>query len=130
MKPPHDNEDGSNPEEGDLDLDSEKDALLSDPQATDGEHVLPDPRDATEVVAAGAGSFLGSHRELHYANTSTSATDDPVHRPLGNIVGEGNRTDAVGWRDLPRKRQLAVITLARLSEPLVQTSLQVCHPIP
>ncbi|KAI5856177.1 MFS general substrate transporter [Durotheca rogersii] len=30
----------------------------------------------------------------------------------------------VAWRDLPRKKQLVVITLARLSEPLVQTSLQ------
>ncbi|KAK1828184.1 major facilitator superfamily domain-containing protein [Podospora conica] len=30
----------------------------------------------------------------------------------------------VSWRDLPRKDQLIVITLARLSEPLVQTSLQ------
>ncbi|KAI0472925.1 MFS general substrate transporter [Xylariaceae sp. FL0804] len=31
---------------------------------------------------------------------------------------------AVGWRDLPRKHQLLVLTLARLSEPLAQTSLQ------
>lgn len=31
----------------------------------------------------------------------------------------------VGWRDLPKKDQLLVITLARLSEPLTQTSLQV-----
>ncbi|KAI1099231.1 MFS general substrate transporter [Jackrogersella minutella] len=30
----------------------------------------------------------------------------------------------VAWKDLPRKKQLIVITLARLSEPLVQTSLQ------
>lgn len=30
----------------------------------------------------------------------------------------------VGWRDLPKKKQLFVITMARLSEPLVQTSLQ------
>ncbi|KAI0019263.1 MFS general substrate transporter [Xylariomycetidae sp. FL0641] len=30
----------------------------------------------------------------------------------------------VAWRDLPRKDQLLVLTLARLSEPLAQTSLQ------
>ncbi|KAK2046020.1 major facilitator superfamily transporter [Colletotrichum somersetense] len=30
----------------------------------------------------------------------------------------------VAWRDLPKKQQLLVITLTRLSEPLVQTSLQ------
>ena len=31
---------------------------------------------------------------------------------------------SVGWSDLPKKRQLAILTLARLSEPLTQTSLQ------
>lgn len=31
----------------------------------------------------------------------------------------------VGWMSLPHKGQLAVLTIARLSEPLVQTSLQV-----
>ena len=30
----------------------------------------------------------------------------------------------VAWRDLPNKSQLAILTLARLSEPLTQTSLQ------
>ncbi|KAF0321894.1 putative membrane protein [Colletotrichum asianum] len=30
----------------------------------------------------------------------------------------------IAWRDLPQKQQLLVITLTRLSEPLVQTSLQ------
>lgn len=36
----------------------------------------------------------------------------------------GKQTSEVSWKDLPRKDQLIVITLARLSEPLVQTSLQ------
>lgn len=31
---------------------------------------------------------------------------------------------AVAWKDLPQKQQLLVIVLTRLSEPLVQTSLQ------
>ena len=31
---------------------------------------------------------------------------------------------SVGWSDLPKKKQLAILTLARLSEPLTQTSLQ------
>lgn len=34
------------------------------------------------------------------------------------------RRKVVAWRDLPKKNQLIVVTLARLSEPLVQTSLQ------
>ncbi len=35
------------------------------------------------------------------------------------------RRKMVGWMDLPHKGQLTVLTLARLAEPLVQTSLQV-----
>ncbi|CAD6590031.1 MAG: hypothetical protein ASARMPRED_004532 [Alectoria sarmentosa] len=34
------------------------------------------------------------------------------------------RPGPVAWRDLPKKSQLAILTLARLSEPLTQTSLQ------
>ena len=35
-----------------------------------------------------------------------------------------NEAGPVAWRDLPNKSQLAILTLARLSEPLTQTSLQ------
>ncbi|ROV89050.1 hypothetical protein VSDG_08739 [Cytospora chrysosperma] len=34
------------------------------------------------------------------------------------------KNEKVSWKDLPHKQQLLVITLTRLSEPLVQTSLQ------
>ena len=34
------------------------------------------------------------------------------------------RAGPVSWRDLPNKKQLAILTMARLSEPLTQTSLQ------
>lgn len=41
------------------------------------------------------------------------------------------REEKVTWASLPHRRQLIILTLARLSEPLVQTSLQVrfycCH---
>lgn len=30
----------------------------------------------------------------------------------------------VAWKDMPRKKQLVIITLSRMSEPLVQSSLQ------
>ncbi|KAF2117411.1 major facilitator superfamily domain-containing protein [Lophiotrema nucula] len=36
---------------------------------------------------------------------------------------EATKEKAVAWRDLPRKDQLVVLTLSRLSEPLTQTSL-------
>ncbi|KAI0540594.1 major facilitator superfamily domain-containing protein [Xylaria digitata] len=44
--------------------------------------------------------------------------DHGVRRP------NGPSKDVIGWKDLPKKDQLLVITLARLSEPLTQTSLQ------
>lgn len=37
---------------------------------------------------------------------------------------EQKQKQTVRWRDLPRKGQLAILTLARLSEPVTQTSLQ------
>jgi len=41
------------------------------------------------------------------------------------VVNE--KEEAVTWMSLPHKSQLAVLTLSRLSEPLVQTSLQVSY---
>jgi hypothetical protein len=41
-----------------------------------------------------------------------------------NTSNPPDGANTVSWRDLPRKDQLFVITLARLSEPLVQTSIQ------
>ncbi|KIH90461.1 hypothetical protein SPBR_01068 [Sporothrix brasiliensis 5110] len=38
---------------------------------------------------------------------------------------KSTKQETVRWRDLPEKGQLTVLTLARLSEPLVQTSLQI-----
>ena len=35
-----------------------------------------------------------------------------------------NKPGPAAWRELPQKSQLAILTLARLSEPLTQTSLQ------
>jgi hypothetical protein len=35
------------------------------------------------------------------------------------------KDETVSWMDLPCKSQLAILTLARLSEPLTQTSLRV-----
>ncbi|RMJ26520.1 MFS multidrug transporter [Aspergillus sp. HF37] len=37
---------------------------------------------------------------------------------------DGNCEKPVTWRSLPKKSQLAILTFARLSEPLTQTSLQ------
>lgn len=47
----------------------------------------------------------------------------------GDLTGENGHTERepekpVTWSSLPKKGQLAILTLARLSEPLTQTSLQ------
>ena len=46
--------------------------------------------------------------------------DIPIKKKKSNEV--------VSWRSLPHKSQLAILTVARLSEPLVQTSLRVKPP--
>lgn len=42
----------------------------------------------------------------------------PTEEPLPR------KQEPVAWKDLPHKGQLAILTIARLSEPLTQTSLQ------
>ncbi|KAF7560489.1 hypothetical protein G7046_g3657 [Stylonectria norvegica] len=49
---------------------------------------------------------------------------DEAHEPLRATKNKVSGNETVAWSDLPRKQQLFVITLARMSEPLVQTSLQ------
>ena len=60
--------------------------------------------------------------------TSMDRPSDTTPVTLRDERGSGARS--VSWRDLPRKDQLIAITLTRLSEPLVQTSLQVGLPAP
>ncbi|KAI0101985.1 MFS general substrate transporter [Nemania sp. FL0031] len=56
-----------------------------------------------------------AHTDMLTINTLTEQESHQPNTPPNSVVG---------WRDLPRKDQLLVITLARLSEPLTQTSLQ------
>lgn len=69
---------------------------------------------------------------------SGSPIQNSSGRPAGSgggssgLAGAGSRSQpksrsgasTVSWKDLPRKEQLIVITLTRLSEPLVQSSIQ------
>lgn len=45
--------------------------------------------------------------------------------PLQIDIPVNRRREMAGWSDLPFKSQLAILTVARLAEPLVQTSLRV-----
>ncbi|KEY70286.1 hypothetical protein S7711_06989 [Stachybotrys chartarum IBT 7711] len=59
-------------------------------------------------------------RQLSYSDLPRSfhATQPP------SPPAEPEKPPPVSWKDLPRKKQLLIITLARISEPLVQSSLQ------
>lgn len=95
--------------------DSEKGSLLSNPDLDHGRISGDD--------AGVAGAHPSNPRDLpsrRYAGLSTG--DHSNVSSHATIMHERQAT--VGWKDLPRKHQLIVITLARLSEPLVQTSLQ------
>jgi hypothetical protein len=54
-----------------------------------------------------------------------TSTEEADRRVEAQMPASNDDAVQVAWRHLPRKDQLIVITLARLSEPLVQTSLQV-----
>ena len=47
---------------------------------------------------------------------------------IPQVVNNNEKEEAVTWKSLPHRKQLIILTLARLSEPLVQTSLQVSCP--
>ena len=64
---------------------------------------------------------------------ATAATVDTAvpSTPAGTTAKtKDGKKDMVSWSDLPRKGQLAVLTLARLSEPITQTSLQASYTNP
>jgi hypothetical protein len=63
------------------------------------------------------------------SSSSDLGQDDgpPLRREedaVEDAITPGPIRRTASWKDLPRKDQLLVITLARLSEPLVQTSIQ------
>ena len=82
------------------------------------------------------GSFSGYARDDNVNAWEPSSTSDEAsisqRLPTLNVEnvpppctepGKANER-SVGWRDLPNKKQLAILTFARLSEPLTQTSLR------
>lgn len=74
----------------------------------------------------------GSHRRLESAPlianrrrfSSTNEDDDDNDHDGVLASADEDEEKPVTWSSLPKKGQLAILTLARLSEPLTQTSLQ------
>ncbi|KAM0254710.1 hypothetical protein ACHAQJ_006491 [Trichoderma viride] len=56
-------------------------------------------------------------------SVSSHGEDSPLPTPTAPASGSENKRP-ISWSELPRKDQLFIITMARMSEPLVQTSLQ------
>ena len=71
-----------------------------------------------------------SSNEYHFAAITHdgAAVEDGegTISPTGSAQLEKKTEEPVTWASLPHRSQLIILTLARLSEPLVQTSLQVC----
>jgi hypothetical protein len=66
--------------------------------------------------------------------TTKTTRNGAQYQAIDQVVAEGDgvsdevvnkKDEPVTWRSLPHRRQLIILTLSRLSEPLVQTSLQV-----
>ncbi|KAI0007445.1 MFS general substrate transporter [Xylariaceae sp. FL0662B] len=86
--------------------------------------------DNTELeLGLGLGDESGHDATFVTSRAGTLQIDTGAAPLLSEHHGRARRLSdsskkVVAWRDLPKKEQLAVITLARLSEPLVQTSIQ------
>ncbi|TQW00320.1 MFS transporter [Cordyceps javanica] len=78
------------------------------PSLDNPDGVLPPLLSSGDASTAGAGAGAGAL---------------PLPPPLPASKEQASKKP-VAWKDMPQKRQLAILTLSRLSEPLVQTSLQ------
>lgn len=97
----------------------------------DGPHSFGND-DETEVTRLlGAEETPGDGREAGHlsrhegviSGQAAAVAQPPAEAPPASESQIGKK-ETVSWKDLPQKKQLVVITLTRLSEPLVQTSLQ------
>ncbi|OAQ74798.1 MFS transporter [Purpureocillium lilacinum] len=93
----------------DSDSDSDVDALLDFPREP--------------VAARSRGNGPNGPSLAAVAEGDEAAIRDPP-AALPSQQEDAHSRKPVAWSELPRKDQLVIITLARMSEPLVQTSLQ------
>ncbi|KUI60569.1 hypothetical protein VP1G_07794 [Cytospora mali] len=77
-----------------------------------------------EVLQDDHGAVLHPTPETSGSQPPGPGDNNPEGIPSPTDPRKKSKKATVSWKDLPRKQQLVVITLTRLSEPLVQTSLQ------
>jgi hypothetical protein len=95
------------------------------PKATQMRHGNGDGAEETGQRSSELGSEEPRGRDLTTPNSDGLASAAVAAADGEEEVVSKERSKPVAWRDLPRRDQLLILTLARLSEPLVQTSLQV-----
>lgn len=78
----------------------------------------PEPREAEAAAAALAAGAEHDGVGPPVPEAASGAAD------RARIQPPPRSSHVVAWKDLPRKGQLALLTVARLSEPVTQTSLQ------
>ncbi|KAK9421432.1 putative Major facilitator superfamily domain-containing protein [Seiridium unicorne] len=106
----HDADDTLSRGSSDRGSEQSKGSIVEESHADDGTKTLKlvTSRDGVADVESGAGLSDNQGRRRRMSNASKKKQQQQV----------------AAWRDLPKKKQLVVITMTRLSEPLVQTSLQ------
>jgi hypothetical protein len=67
----------------------------------------------------------GSGREVAYDRERRRSFIEEDEDPLQIELPVKKKDKPITWMSLPHKSQLAILTVARLAEPLVQTSLRV-----
>jgi hypothetical protein len=67
-----------------------------------------------------------SNLRLATIDHSEAAAEGGVQEVMNGVQKDEEKDAPVTWMSLPHKRQLVILVLACFSEPLVQTSLQVC----
>ncbi|KAL1959681.1 hypothetical protein VTO42DRAFT_1267 [Malbranchea cinnamomea] len=95
---------------------------------TEQEQLLP----GASVCDGDSGSkkLAGPFSPIRTRARQYSLDDEDETNRINNAAADGENVDEedekkpASWRSLPHKSQLAIITFARLSEPLAQTSLQ------
>jgi len=85
-----------------------------------------DHSDAVGTVVHGTGYNVNTpHNEPSHDRARPRAFSREDEQSLQDVLPTKKAKEVVTWRSLPHKRQLTILTLARLSEPLVQSSLRV-----
>lgn len=110
-------------------------------------HRPPDSGDDTAIDDSGNESDPLIHGTDYDSQRLDYCSSEPHHEPAADRARRRSfieedadslqiaepttkKEPPVTWTMLPRKGQLAIITMARLSEPLVQTSLRVSKSLP